>query len=352
MSRVRMLVLALAVGAPLGARAVDAPHDNQGPNCSGCHLGHNAPGGGLTNEAGNFNLCQSCHLNPEFTGSFGFPWDANDQAVPGTRGRSHRWDADASNLGATPPSLASTDPAEKALAQHLDAGRIKCSTCHDVHQADNGAESGRGKQHLSTPKKTLAAGGSGAIDATSAPATLAPKAYVLQFTTGGAVGAARFQVSNDNRISWVQSNVLTAASVTLADGVVLAFTGSFAATEEYEFYVSYPYLRVDNTGSAMCVVCHKDRNMHWQDVEGRADGRLGTGIVLGTTVFSHPVGQPLNANARGYDRTTGILDANGATQATGDSNASNDLRLDGAGLVGCTSCHQPHNADSNSLTPD
>jgi hypothetical protein len=65
---------------------------------------------------------------------------------------------------------------------------------------------------------------------------------------------------------------------------------------------------------------------------------------------SHPVGQALNANGRGYDRTV-PLDANGAVQGSGsqDGLAANDLRLDATGLVQCTTCHAVHYAPSNSL---
>ncbi len=349
------VALALVAAAPAAAFATDPPHD-EGANCAGCHFGHNAPGGSLTVASGIANLCQSCH-SPVGAGGptgFGFPWALSDQAVPGTSGRSHSWSGLASNQGATPPDPGSSDPVEAAMGGYLDAGgSLKCTTCHDAHQSDAVPGSGRGAQHVSAPAKTVAAGGSGTVAVTSAPAELPSKAYVIQLTTGGAVGTARFRVSNDKKISWVQSNVAAAASVSLADGVVLAFGGGgFVAGEEYQFYVSYPFVRANNTGSAMCVACHKDRNMRWQDVEGRTDGRLGTGIVLGTTVFSHPVGQALNANGRGYDRTAGVLEPTGAAQATGDGNESNDLALDASGLVGCSSCHHVHNADSNSLTAD
>jgi len=75
-------------------------------------------------------------------------------------------------------------------------------------------------------------------------------------------------------------------------------------------------------------------------------------VTLGTTVFSHPVGHALNANAKGYDRTGGILDAHGGLQSAGDGNRTNDLETGTGGAVTCLTCHHPHNADSNSLTVD
>jgi hypothetical protein len=109
----------------------------------------------------------------------------------------------------------------------------------------------------------------------------------------------------------------------------------------------------------MCVTCHKDRDQRWQDVEGgTANGHSGgklASVVLGTTAFHHPVGQPL---ANDYDRTVGangdILDTDGAPQNGGapDANETDDLVTGADGTVTCLSCHSPHNADSNSLTVD
>jgi hypothetical protein len=288
------------------------------------------------------------------------------QATVGGSGTSHRWDAPAASLGATPPSASSSDPDEAAMGELLDAGRLQCSTCHDQHNNSDGTtglplpSSGRGTQHRSLVTKRTALASTGSVAVTAAPSGMAAKAYLLEITTQGAVGTARFRWSNDGGATWMQENLLTAAIVPLSDAVALAFTNggggtSFVAGERFTFYVSYPYLRVDLT--RMCLICHKDRHMHWQDVEGRSDGRLGASIVLGTTVFSHPVGQPLGANGRGYDRVGGILEPGGGVQggAGDDGNRSNDLVTstgDAGGLVGCTSCHHPHNADSNSLTSD
>ncbi len=343
----RLLAVALVTIFPLRALGTDAPHVFEG--CKDCHVGHTSPGASLTKRDGNFTLCNSCHTDT--LSPFKFPWTLAMQATPGSGGYSHRWDANATNatLGASPPL-------NVAMLSRLDNGNLQCSTCHDQHLSDAFATTGRGSPHIQTPYKSFPAGGSGTVTFTSAPSGFAAKSYLLQFTTGGAVGTAVFRVSNDNKISWVQTGVLTAASVTLTDGVVLAFGGTnFVATEEYKFYVSYPFLRADNTDGSMCVDCHRERNMTYQNVEGSNLTHAGTNqpIVLGTTVFSHPVGQALNANSRGYDRaSTAILDADGSLQTTGDVNKTNDLVVGATGLVSCLTCHYPHNADSNSLSVD
>ncbi len=95
--------------------------------------------------------------------------------------------------------------------------------------------------------------------------------------------------------------------------------------------------------------------MRWQDAEGGpVNGYTGgvKDVTLGTTVFSHPVGQGMNANGRGRDRSaSGILDADGGTQSPGDGRKRNDIKLHG-NKVTCLSCHAVHDARSNSLTAD
>lgn len=117
--------------------ALDAPHDL---NCNDCHKLHNAPGGTITKVAGNANQCQSCH-NPVGLAANKALLDV-DQAVPGTGGTSHRWDALAIN------STYETDlPAVAAMLLRLDQqgtpgdtsdDTIMCSTCHDQHNNNQG----------------------------------------------------------------------------------------------------------------------------------------------------------------------------------------------------------------------
>ncbi len=380
MSRSRMLAV-VALALPLVARATEAPHNLSNPyeatNCVACHMLHNAPGGTLTAVAGNPNLCQSCH-SPVGVGGpsgHGFPWTNGDQATPG-KGRSHRWDAPATNLGATPPA------AGTPMGDNLSNGSLICSTCHDPHSNAAGAGTAQYSSLGRNVPTTPTSGGTGrTLAITTLSATAPAKGYLVQLVQGGSLAAGLFKLSYDNGTSWfgcspgtasypptyatsdapntptTTNACQTAASVPLdsAGNVVVAFavTTSFSVGDKWSFYVGYPYLRMANSEGEMCVSCHQDRNHAWQDVEGGtangvAGGRLAS-VTLGTTTFSHPVAQGLNANGRSYDRAA-PLDANGATQATGDGNTSNDLVLSPTSNVTCLTCHHPHNADSNSLT--
>lgn len=376
MARARLAALVAALVVPLGVAAVDAPHD-AGPNCASCHLGHNAPGGSLTHTLGNFNLCQSCHTRST---RFGFPWTANDQAVPGVSGRSHRWDGPVSGRGATPPAPGSP------MAAHLEAGNMKCSTCHDVHQADAllgaPADPGKlGRQSVSVATGVAlprtsgpVAGSTGTLTLARPAAAAAAKAYLVEIVTEGSGTTATFRLSHDSGASWfgcaapatyayvayasASSACRAGTDVPLNDGtnVTVSFAGgaaAFKAGDRWSFYVSYPFLRVSSKASALCLECHKDRHMTWQNAEGQ--GTLaGTGapVQLGVTRFSHPVGQALNEGGRTNGLPGGILDASGVLQAAGDADPTNDLVLDEGGAVSCLTCHRVHNSDSNSLTAD
>ncbi len=358
MRSARMLALALLAAAPLVAAAVDAPHED-GIFCSKCHVGHNAPGASLTKEEGNANLCNSCHQG--YAGSFGFPWALQFQAVPGVSGSSHRWDADAANLGATPPSASSSDPDEQEMARRIDGGKLMCSTCHDQHAADTPPVSGRGRQTISTVTRLDASNpGTGMLSVGTVASGATAKSYYVDIVAEGSETDAKFRVSNDNGTSWfgckgsswdtyadpVTTGCQAGPTVALDDGtnVYVAFgAGTYAVGDGFTFYVSYPYLRADITISKMCVVCHKDRHMTTANVEGTGT-HAGTGaaIIPGTTVFHHPVGATVTV-------ATAPLDANGGAS---DGDPSNDLTVGAGGEVSCLTCHRVHNADSNSLTPD
>ncbi len=367
----RLPGLLLAAAVPLAAVALDAPHDPSNPteaiSCMKCHVGHNAPGVSLTTVDGNANLCQSCH-SPGGGGGptgHGFPWADSDQANIGTRhGTSHRWDALATNAGATSP-----DPAS-AMGSRMQDGRIICSTCHDQH--NNTGKTG-GSLYSSLPigvASNPGSGGSGRTLTLLQPgAGAVPKGYRIEIVQGGTATTALFKLSNDNGTPWwgcsspdsyttyvaaaappsTANGCRTGATIPLNDAAVTVTfatpTSSLAAGDFWRFYVTYPFLRISNDAGAMCVECHKDRNMTRANLEGTDPTTPGgLTVSVGTTVFHHPVGDALDSAAT-------VLDPDGTAQGT-DGNRSNDLVLAPGRVVSCMTCHHPHNADSNSLTDD
>jgi len=392
MSRIAIRVAVLAVlAAPLGAAATDAPHGLSGGTAGGyncttnCHIAHSTGStaySGLTTDV-NFALCDSCHQN--FPGT---AWVDTQQATyAGTVGISHNWSNSASGGGAIAPDPGNTTTLIKVMGQHLDAGNLKCSTCHDVHKAPNFATS---TLHSSLGSTTVAqnipllTGTVAQLLAFPPGATPTAAGYLIKATASNA-----FKVSFDSGVHWwgylsgkwdwdthtapvnYSGGKSTGTNIALPDpplaGTTVALdstvtkvtltslTGTFPVVSG-KFFLSYPFTRGDP--GTMCISCHKDRNQSSANVEGTPGTLKGNGatISLGTTVFHHPVGQPL---AQTYDRSGGtfplgnVLDADGAPQsAPTDGNTTNDLPTDSSGNVTCMTCHHPHNADSNSLSVD
>lgn len=103
--------------------AVVPPHILDISNrCGRCHSMDGAPGGMLT-AMGQENLCQSCHSSGKIAG--------HDWIGPGDRDMNHPW--------GVPASDADPGPAPGSeVALHLDAGNVRCGTCHNPHESSQG----------------------------------------------------------------------------------------------------------------------------------------------------------------------------------------------------------------------
>jgi len=226
------------------------------------------------------------------------------------------------------------------MVSRVMGGNVVCSTCHDQHHAK---AANRGTLRVSPPERLTALGSTGTITVGGTFTGGSGASYLIEMTT-----TTRFHYSKDGGTSWIaEQNIGT--TVPLDNGLNLTFGGgSFAVGERWRFYASYPFLRApldqgpNVGGDAFCRDCHRQWVMDHSSVESY-DG----------SYKSHPVGQALGANGRGYDRSA-PLDGNGAVQGGGggDGVASDDLRLDAGGLVQCVTCHGVHYADSNTLTED
>jgi predicted CXXCH cytochrome family protein len=353
--------------APAAALGVDGPHDGSFTNgtCEACHKLHNASGGTLLNQPDNNTACNVCHNTPGTAVNqprLGLPWLFEDQAVPGVGGAQHRWDA-----LADAPAFGAATPGDPEMLKRIKDGRIQCAACHDVHADVKAFDPNALHTSMEPGIATAPTSGTGMTMTLTAPTAAATtKGYRVQVVSYAAPNF-RIALSHNaktidgapiwyihNGTTWVLGDTSGATgtlrtvgtAIALDDGtsVQVTFAGTPAVGQFWDFYVSYAHLRTSNVGDAMCLQCHASRNQTHLTVQGPGNG---------TTVFSHPVGQALNANGQGYDRApANVLDATGVTQTAGDGNPTNNLTLDGGTTVRCTTCHNVHNADSNSLTVD
>jgi predicted CXXCH cytochrome family protein len=333
------LVVVLCLGVPVAVAAADPPHwlgAVETTDCSSnCHTLHQAQGGQLTAAATNIALCQSCHSSGLF------PIGESDKAVPGAGGTSHAFEVPADNAarGAVAPDPGSADPEESEMGKRVPDGNIICSTCHDQHAAE-AAMGGTTRIGPADKVATTDQGGTGSV--TTSGTYTGPEGvwYLIEITADDST----FHFSKDNGISWSTPEQSIGPSVDLNDGfgVTVSFGGgSFVATERFEFFATYPFLRVPlgAVGSNLCVKCHDTWVMDKTTVN-TYDG----------TYKSHPVNVTLPGTS---DYHNPPLDGNGAEQESGgaDSNDTNDLMVTG-NIVHCLSCHGVHHADSNTLSVD
>jgi len=355
------LAVAIALGLTgVVALAVDAPHDASYTtgSCLECHTLHNATGGALTNRPTMAALCQSCHSQTGRPARVN--WKDADQANPALNtGNQHDWHSSTTNAarGALPP----TDP---GMLLRTTGNVLSCAVCHDVHRAAafyNSADLGTNIA-VGAPQANTSGSGGGTMTLQAMGANPIPRGYQVTIVAGsGFILSHDFGATTPTWYNWVAGAWQVGSAggagkpftiglaVTLDDPAVsVVFAGAPVAGDTWKFYLSFPFLRADNAGAAMCTDCHRDREQNHLIVEG---GLTTYGWGPGALPYSHPVGQTLNANLANYDRPA-PLDANGGTTGTGAyGNATSTLKLSG-GNVTCLSCHAAHNADSNALTVD
>lgn len=400
----RLTIIFLAAGAlqflVSFSEAIDWPHNpGNSVQCLGCHKPHNGAGNNLTLAATNPLVCQQCHAPAGMASNF--PMQDSDRAIPGS-GHSHQWSVNASNstYGASaPPSTysanADTDQDTRLDKTDTSNPKIVCSTCHNQH--DNSNKWGR--IHLSTVSRTdLLGGNAGTVTYSAIDHQSKATGYLVEIVVGGALGVATYRIKDGtlggdgnpkwfgwNGSAWVDYAANARATGTnqqLRDGAntLITFnttTYSFAADQQFKFYIGYPFLRRthDNGGGTPsnpeANATYFCRNCHSQRAQSHTDVETWTGDMR-----SHPVGQALGSNGKGYDRAVPI-DWNGQAQDTSanspDGNWTNDLLLfpattagsSGAsptaatkfgdpttGDVQCLTCHAPHFTDSNPRTVD
>ena len=380
--------------------ALDSPHyQGNSVQCKSCHFPHNALGKNLGAAATNPLVCQQCHLETKMAENF--PMPDSSRAIPGT-GSSHQWSVNANNAtygASTPPSTYAQNTMYdmQIRLDNTDAAnpKIICSTCHDQHASTNKW----GRIHLSPVTRVDALGGnSGTVTYSAVDHQSKAQGYLVEIVNGGAVGVATYKIQDGSSdaqgnlkwlgwdgAQWVTYSANARVAGTnqqLQDGAntLISFDTSafsFVAGQQFKFYIGYPFLRrthdsgggsPSNPEAGATYFC---RNCHSQRAQSHTDVESWTGAMR-----SHPVGQGLGSNGKGYDRAV-PLDWNGQPQDTSaaspDGNWTNDLLLFPAGSAGnsgatpaaatkfgdatsgdvqCMSCHAPHFTDSNPRTVD
>lgn len=346
------------------ARAADPPHWYSAGLVIGCtdqcHTSHQALGGGLNPQTGNANLCLSCHNSSGWAADL--PIDAAKMADPGTKGTSHAFEVDPVH-----PTLDTLAPNDAEMSLRLMEGKVVCSTCHNQHVSAK-AMGGRSRVGATQPVVDIN-GSTGSVESGGDYSGDLGVWYLIEVDGQGSQSNATFRWSKDNGTSWMAEavNAGDGSPVALDFGVTVTFTGgaqAFKVGDSWEFSAAWPFLRrelplshspdalVDagaiDTGDAFCRDCHRNWVMtHDTDLVSGGGVRTWDGNYK-----SHPVGVGLDANSKGYDRTS-PLDGHGVAQdLSDDGNPSNDLEFDQFGNVQCLTCHGVHYADSNTQTPD
>jgi predicted CXXCH cytochrome family protein len=309
------------LGPALQAQTTDAPHnDTQSIMCISCHMTHHSPVGGKATQAGNPNLCHSCHTPGGMASRYTLV--ESDQAVTGPSlptnvpagGTSHRWDS--------------------GLAGHADyMGGARTNSSGSV--LPSGDYTGR-----------------------------VAKTYVLTVVSGGQVGAAKFNWYGTPPGGGGASNVTAGSLVALDQGISVIFSNgtvnpSFQAGDRWNLYVRPDIGQPTNAsllgyiadGLLACSVCHNQHSQsntpfdvtaptnsgasgrHFQRIDNSAcqlcaDCHAARNVTA-AAAGSHPVGVLIPAGGFFKSPTT-------------------NLPLEKAtGKVRCLTCHDIHNSGSS-----
>ncbi|MBI5494963.1 MAG: CxxxxCH/CxxCH domain-containing protein [Deltaproteobacteria bacterium] len=331
---------------PRASLALDAPHDTSRlpTACAQCHTPHNAPGAAITTTAGNSNLCLTCHATMALTTP---SWAGTDQAIPGTSGSSHRWDA--LMVNATYNAAAPTDAEMLLRTEGTGAtARLMCSTCHNQHSQQltpfdpaSSATAGANNRHYmraanNTAQMCLQCHGAW-NQAPQRGAWAAASNYVHPVNTVHPVADPLMYPVPRDTTNNPQSAILRGAATTTAAGTG-TMTDSTAA---------FPA----NLGTVPAGG-HKIRF-----TTGSNKGRVCT-ITTNAATSANWVAAACTVNGAASAQTVAIA-LGDRYEIDQDGNFTNNLALDNAGNrsftagnVVCTTCHGLHYADSNSATYD
>jgi predicted CXXCH cytochrome family protein len=315
------VIMVVAIAGP--AYALDPPHDFA--NCKDCHQPHNAPGGAITIQSGNANLCLSCH-EPDINPAVGQDRELaeGDQAVAGPglptginpSGTSHRWDSGVAGWAEADGSNTSTGDVESGGAYTGDYAKTYTITI--TAQGDVGPST--------TFSWTDTVGGSGSGTAQAGVAL--NEGVNVTFTDGT---SPSFVLGDIWRV-YVRPDIRTPTNAALAaridNGKIMCSTCHNQHVQDAApFDPNAPgsgdgrhFQRLDNTTNQMCKDCHNARDV---------------GVLSGQgTNQSHPVGLAHSAWSGLFETRAQItLPLDKGADATAN-NADDRIQ--------CMSCHYIH----------
>jgi predicted CXXCH cytochrome family protein len=338
------LITAVAIVFCIKGQVIAAePHgDAYSIACDSCHIVHKAPGAGMTNNASNANLCQSCHspIGP----ALNKPLNDIDQAVPGSSGTSHRWDTEMPAI--SDPNnqyglraVADLTPALKSYLTKF-GNTVTCSVCHNQHSQSRTPWDPFG---FTMDLGTATGGSTTDIQDTSKAWTTDQWAGCYVKITSGANALEGSQVQSND------TNTLT---------VSLSFFSPVAAGDTY--YVGERHFqRVNNDITQMCEDCHYYRRAGTTGTDVRTyDGNKKSHPVF--KIFTNDAGRNVTDSTQFNDAPLEPASAGWAVQTGAryqidggsDTNLTNNIVVDSSKQIRCLSCHGIHYTDSDSGTED
>jgi predicted CXXCH cytochrome family protein len=333
--------------------AVDPPHLSDGDtgtdDCSLCHTLHDAPGGALTNAAGNANLCQSCHVVGGTAELYALT--ESDQALPGPGlpdgvspgGTSHRWDSGPGGhvaLGTPNTSTGTIQSGGDFTGRFAKTYTITITTAGDSDSAVfSWVDTHGGGEPTNAAGADVALGLEGVTvtftDGESSPSfELGDQWYVHVLTDLNTPSDPSMQARlEDGKIMCSTCHHQHSQELTPFDPDAPAYGGAGTgyqcvggADDGLPCDGGCPggecrgrhFQRINNENAEMCLDCHSTRDVGSLASQGEAN-------------LSHPVGVPIPG---------------------GDYQAPSSLPLDASSNVACLSCHDMHDPGGFKGLPD
>ena len=300
--------------------ATDTPHrEPDGSDdswCLNCHVSHTSAPGQFTRLKGNSNVCQSCHALGERAENKVMA--SADLAVPGSSGRTHRWDSGPAGYVTASVSNTSTGTVLSGISGFSwNSGDIQGSL------------------------KNIAYNGT------------VVRTYEINIMTSGESGVAQFQwrKSDDGGATWSSpsGNLATGANITITDGTNIKFsfingssTTSFVAGDKWTIVVrpqiNFPF----NSDLAKRMFTETNATMDVPDVTS------GDLYIIPSSTYGKAACSTCH-NQHGQSKNS--FDPYASVYTSGGGEGRHFQRMDNEQNQMCLNCHSQRNiAPTGSIT--